>query len=152
MTDIQSQIYGKLNAVVQAVTLRRLRGAAMIGSVVLPIFLLFGAGVMSDPYSNTGGDSLGPGLFALMIILTGMFSGWLVSVLTASIHAVSDVRAWPDYIELVLSLVGAMALPVWLFGIPEAISIGIASIVGIVLLYVVIIVRFIYHAHLSFSP
>ena len=152
MTDIQSQIYGKLNAVVQAVTLRRLRGAAMIGSVVLPIFALFVAGVMSDPYSNTGGDSLGSGFFLLMVILIGVFSGWSVAVLTAVIHALSGVRAWLDYIELGLSVVGSVTLPVWLFGIPEAISIGIVSIVSIGLLYIVIIARFMYYAHLSFSP
>lgn len=136
----------KLNIVWPKVTLPRLRGAAMIGTILLPVLLLIGAAAAGDSGGNTGGDSLGPAIFLVTVIASGLFSGFVVVVLTVGIHISSEVRTRLDYVELCLSLGAITSGFVWWFQLGELFwMFGItAGAVG--LLYLVIAARVVYHA------
>ena len=137
----------KLNIVWPKVTLPRLRGVAMIGTILLPVLLLVGAPAAEPSGGSTGGDSLGPGIFLVMVIASGLFSGFVVVVLTVGIHISSEDRTRLDYVELCLAL-GAITSGgfiwwfqlgklFWMFGIT-------AGAMG--LLYLLIAARVVYHA------
>ena len=137
----------KLNIVWPKVTLSRLRGAAMIGTILLPVLLFIGGSAAEPSGGSTGGDSLGPGIFLVMVIASGLFSGFVVVVLTVGIHISSEVRTRLDYVELCLSL-GAITSGgfIWWFQLGELFwTFGVvAGATG--LLYFVIAARVVYHA------
>ena len=129
-----------------------LRGTAMVGTILLPILVLIGAGVMGSAYDgNTGGDSLAPGLFLVTVVVSGVFSGMLVALLTAIMHVLSDARSLLDYLELGLSAVSVTTGFVWWFNLGELFWLIIITIGSVGLLYIIIITRFIYYSHVSFK-
>ena len=132
------------------VTLARLRGAAMVGTILLPVLVLVGAPAAGALGGSSVGNGMGVGIFLVIVILIGVFCGVLAAILTVGIHILSDVRARLDYLELGLSLVGIVTFLVWLFEISGSLLIGIVFIGSIGLLYIVITVRFMYYAHVSF--
>ena len=151
MSDIQPRVRDKLDVMVQRVTLTWLRGAAMVGTILLPILVLVGAGVMGSAYDGSmGGDSLAPGLFLVTVVAIGVFSGVLVAILTAGIHVLSNARSPLDYVELGLSVVSITTGFVWWFNLGKLFWLIIITIGSVGLLYIVIIARFMYYAHVSF--
>jgi hypothetical protein len=149
VADIQPQVRDKLDVMVQRVTLTWLRGAAMVGTILLPTLVLVGAGVMGSAYNgSSGGDGLAPGLFVVTVVAVGVLSGVLVAILTAGIHVLSDARSPLDYVELGLSVVSITTGFVWWFNLGELFWLIIITIGIVGLLYIVIISRFMYHANI----
>jgi hypothetical protein len=133
-----------------SVTLARLRGAAMVGTILLPVLVLVGAPAAGALDGSSVSNDMAVGFFLITVILIGVFSGVLAAILTVGIHILSDVRARLDYLELGLSLVGIVTFLVWLFEISGSLLIGIVFIGSMGLLYIVVTARFIYYAHASF--
>jgi len=146
VADIQPRVRDKLDVMVQRVTLTWLRGAAMVGTILLPVLVLVGAPAAGALDGSSVSNDMAVGFFLITVILIGVFSGVLAAILTVGIHILSDVRARLDYLELGLSLVGIVTFLVWLFEISGSLLIGIVFIGSMGLLYIVIIARFMYHA------
>ena len=134
----------------QSMKLTWLRGAAMVGTILLPVLVLVGAPAAGALDGSSVSNDMAVGFFLITVILIGVFSGVLAAILTVGIHILSDVRARLDYLELGLSLVGIVTFLVWLFEISGSLLIGIVFIGSMGLLYIVIIARFMYYAHASF--
>jgi hypothetical protein len=146
MVDIQLWVRNKWDLIAQSVTLMRLRGAAMVGTILLPVLVLVGAPAAGAFSTNSVGNGVGVGIFLVIVILIGVFSGVLAAILTVSIHILSEARTRLDYLELGLSLVGIMSFLVWLFEISGSFLTAIGTVGGIGLLYILIIARIVYHA------
>jgi len=140
----------KSDMIGQSMKLTWLRGAAMVGTILLPVLVLVGAPAAGALGGSSVGNGVGVGIFLIIVILIGVLSGVLAAILTVGIHILSDVRARLDYLELGLSLVGIVTFLVWLFEISGSLLIGIVFIGSMGLLYIVIIARFMYYAHASF--
>ena len=146
MVDSQLWIREKWDVIAQSVTLRRLRGAAMVGTILLPVLVLIGGPAAGGSSTSSVGNGVGHGIFLVIVILTGVFCGILAAILTVSIHILSEARTRLDYLELGLSLVGIMSFLVWLFEISGSFLTAIGTVGGIGLLYILVIARVVYHA------
>ena len=146
MVDIQPWVRNKWDVIAQSVTLMRLRGAAMVGTILLPVLVLVGAPAAGALDGSSASNDMAVGFFLITVILIGVFCGVLAAILTVSIHVLSEPRTRLDYIELGLSLVGIMSFLVWLFEISGSFLTAIGTVGGIGLLYILVIARVVYHA------
>ena len=73
VADIQPRVRDKLDVMVRRVTLTWLRGAAMVGTILLPVLVLVGAPAVGAFGGGSGGGDMAVGFFLVIVVLIGVF-------------------------------------------------------------------------------